>query len=917
MPNTDKNNIQIVIIWHNIDDVFYLEHRFTIIYNVEGSESRPYYDSAGIVTIGIGFNIGSDNSNLRTRVLDTILYPLGNQTEENKKQDETYRNLLSKKLDAKGSPGDNDNLIKSLDKIMLDRSNDENVKYTLKRKSFSLESPSDIRKIFDVAVEDYERIIDNREFIPFSRERISLLSLVWNNPSLFGVGLRRAIEQGNRAVAWYEIRYRSNKDWQVRLDATGIAKRRYYESDLFGLYTDDANVNVSDAKDVLEMFSKNRNSILIYESVFSEQVANAIIDYGTDFIAVKNLEDSLSPAIDILKTEYVGSNIFQIELDLGYIDYTPVGETTELNSVEGNENNELLLGGDGDDRIYGGGGINVIVGGVGKDELYSSSIVGANSIASNSGDVFAFQTGDGKDIAYAENGTLVWDGIIVQGVAEPLGGNAWRLPLDNASFRLDRFGSQLIVGREGYSDSFTITDWSQGRFGINLQDAQVVICSGPTPGKTFVVRGKESKQVGIPEVLEGTCGVDAIQGDIDFGGYGEQPGKADDVINGYDGDDNLGDDEVEYAYDDEIVYVGNDVLNGGAGNDILRNGFGRDVMYGGEGNDRIEGENIFGRRFDGSIPDYEQAFGGSGNDSLSCNVYADGGSGDDNLYAPNVNGSEQHGGEGDDLIYDSSSRCNSSPNSFNTDSLLDGGPGRDVLFSQRGSDILRGGTGQNLYFIDPKLLGNSKITIDARNDTDINSKIVLRSGTLFENGPNILPTDKIISFNSSDFSFEYLSDTYQLRVVRTDAVTSSATPSQATGQLIIEGFFDGMFGIKGVPGAPSLSDAPSGDYIVYLPSIQKPTDAQATMLHPMSHMFPEHVAHIGQPTPVSKGIFLDGAAAVMTLGIVGNLLPQQVKFSTHRFIEKAQLELDLLQIHARRGFSRLCRCFVKDSGCVQ
>ncbi|MES9901057.1 MAG: hypothetical protein ABW168_00070 [Sedimenticola sp.] len=99
---------------------------------------------------------------------------------------------------------------------------------------------------------------------PFStsRECIALLSLAWNaGPGIVGPRLRSAILNNNRAEAWFEIRYQSNRVGNLvargqQLNANdfqsynrnfdmGWAKRRYYESQVFGLY-DDAPQNADE-----------------------------------------------------------------------------------------------------------------------------------------------------------------------------------------------------------------------------------------------------------------------------------------------------------------------------------------------------------------------------------------------------------------------------------------------------------------------------------------------------------------------------------------------------------------------------------------------------------------------------------------------------------------------------------------------
>ena len=62
------------------------------------------------------------------------------------------------------------------------------------------------------------------------------MSMTYNNPSLVGNSLKAHLRAKNRFGAWYEIRYKSNADNDI-----GIAKRRFAESNEFGLFESDAN----------------------------------------------------------------------------------------------------------------------------------------------------------------------------------------------------------------------------------------------------------------------------------------------------------------------------------------------------------------------------------------------------------------------------------------------------------------------------------------------------------------------------------------------------------------------------------------------------------------------------------------------------------------------------------------------------
>jgi hypothetical protein len=116
-----------------------------------------------------------------------------------------------------------------------------------------------------------------------SQERVALMSLYFNSTpqfvntvetgnNLIGPKLLDALRTGNRAEAWFEIRYDSNNEQSspslvANGTAKGIANRRYAESNLFGLY-DGGNqpLTESEAKNALKVAARHQFDIVPYES---------------------------------------------------------------------------------------------------------------------------------------------------------------------------------------------------------------------------------------------------------------------------------------------------------------------------------------------------------------------------------------------------------------------------------------------------------------------------------------------------------------------------------------------------------------------------------------------------------------------------------------------------------------------------
>ena len=93
-----------------------------------------------------------------------------------------------------------------------------------------------------------------------SQERAAVISNSYNLGSV-PPRLYAALASGNRAEAWYEIRYNSNNG---RSASIGIANRRYRESNLLGLY-DAGPLNPDLAKQIVQMYTLHRWNIAQYE----------------------------------------------------------------------------------------------------------------------------------------------------------------------------------------------------------------------------------------------------------------------------------------------------------------------------------------------------------------------------------------------------------------------------------------------------------------------------------------------------------------------------------------------------------------------------------------------------------------------------------------------------------------------------
>lgn len=107
--------------------------------------------------------------------------------------------------------------------------------------------------------------------MPISLERAAVVSLTYNR----GVGavngwteLTAAIQSSERAESWFQIRYNTLTRTQPQY-RNGIAKRRFVEADVFGLYdAPGSQPSGTEAKQIYKMLTTHRVEILQYESQY-------------------------------------------------------------------------------------------------------------------------------------------------------------------------------------------------------------------------------------------------------------------------------------------------------------------------------------------------------------------------------------------------------------------------------------------------------------------------------------------------------------------------------------------------------------------------------------------------------------------------------------------------------------------------
>lgn len=358
--------------WNEIaEKKVYSEERADLLVLLEGSTLNPYVDSVGDPTIGIGFNLVYN--------LEPVLRVIVGA----RNWSDTLLLKLEAEVDKNYAPGANSALVANLNKVMSDWHNkrDSDVPST-----FSFGNDTQVARALDALAPNYDAKIDKwLSGIPDSEERTALFSLCWNAPSLLGPKLKAAIEDGNRAEAWYEIRYNSNGN-----GISGLANRRYVEAETFGLFDTDDRATWHEAIKTGQMLSNHHQTVFAYEDRYDPVAAGQI--KGID--GIEAIGDEIAPATRAaLKTIGLAATTHVEELlaaDTGRLNIS--GDGTTYDSARNDD--DLILGSNGKNALSGNGGADILAGLKGTDTLTG----GAGA------DLFVFRTS--KDSTGAAGDTI-------------------------------------------------------------------------------------------------------------------------------------------------------------------------------------------------------------------------------------------------------------------------------------------------------------------------------------------------------------------------------------------------------------------------------------------------------------------------------------------------------------------------------
>ncbi|WP_304944912.1 calcium-binding protein, partial [Snodgrassella sp. ESL0253] len=350
--------------------------------------------------------------------------------------------------------------------------------------------------------------------------------------------------------------------------------------------------------------------------------------------------------------------------------------------LSGGDGDDILNGDDGNDKLYGNAGNDTLIGGTGNDYMEGGQ----------GNDTYVFAKGHGQDTIYDTQGA---DTIQFTDV-------------DFAEVKFRKSNDHLII--YGYNDDDSV--FIQNFFYSDSYTIEKFVFKDKTV--TLAELRKDGMQ------LHGTSGNDTIV---------MTNGRA--LVYGDDGDDNI------------TTGNSNDVLDGGAGNDKLYGNGGDDTLIGGTGDDYLAGGQgndtyVFAKGHghdviydtSGAVDtiqftdvDFAEVKFRKSNDHLIIYGYND----DDSVFIQNFfysdsytiekfvfkdktvtlaelrkDGMQLHGTSGNDTIVMTNGRAlvygddgDDNITTGNSNDVLDGGAGNDKLYGNGGDDTLIGGTGDD------------------------------------------------------------------------------------------------------------------------------------------------------------------------------------------------------------------------------
>jgi Ca2+-binding RTX toxin-like protein len=362
-------------------------------------------------------------------------------------------------------------------------------------------------------------------------------------------------------------------------------------------------------------------------------------DLGNDLVVGINVRDSLYGGKGNDTVKGVGSNSY-LEGGEGN-DRLSVTNTTQNNQFSQSTADKLVTIGIEKVTLLGGLGDDSLTGAIGNFNAGKSFFDGGDG--NDTITVFATQDtalgGAGNDLIKSQTS----DVLLSTGGRSSLGGFAGQSSLDGGAGNdtiVGGFASDTMIGgldNDSLSGIFNLGSGGDGNDTIDATfagtNATLITLDGGLGNDSLV----GSSSPGVTNFMDGGAGNDTIF----FGSTGDQ------LIGDFAGNDfiSCSNPNLTFGSTTNIITdtLGNNFLDGGNGNDVFTTGDGIDVLFGRAGDDTLNGGGGNDTLFGDVGNDY--LIGGDGNDSLGGAVGADtliGGAGSDSFYYNNF-------GEGDTL----------------------------------------------------------------------------------------------------------------------------------------------------------------------------------------------------------------------------------------------------------------------------
>ena len=314
-----------------------------------------------------------------------------------------------------------------------------------------------------------------------SQEMLVLVSLAYNGILKNSPTLKADILAGNRADAWFQIRYGSNGGQSA---GPGIAKRRYYESQVFGIFDTPNQPTTLEAEQAYQMLTNHRDTILAYEKQYgtdpngaspetpAQQIAAANNNYSlTGNNVVQTLTQTFDTAetvlINSLQSQYSGdTEILSSLLAANFLSTNiyVAGDTAPQSVAAANNAASLLMAGAGNDTLIGGVGNTILIGGSSADTLKSGS--GNDTLIGGTGND-SMIGGSGSDTFVYIKPTGVQ--VAVDTIDDSLGNGAGSVYVGNTQLT----GGTAVAGKDN-----TWTDGNGDQYAWNTSTGALTISQG-------------------------------------------------------------------------------------------------------------------------------------------------------------------------------------------------------------------------------------------------------------------------------------------------------------------------------------------------------------------------------------------------------------------------------------------------------